>query len=150
MVPDIVGIEEADEGRIQFRESATRGARLADVRLELDIVEAPVIQLGKALLDRRIGLISRGVIHDNDMEIAKGLACNRFDGSANIGTVVVIGDDDADGRNSRHYSTESFGSYLERAGSQSDNMQVMDDQLNGQRESPADKGQNWPVIMSRR
>ena len=95
VVPEVVGIEEADERRVELRQAAPDRTALPDIRLELDIAEARVIQPGKALPDRLVGSVGRGIVDDDDPDVANGLARDRFDGLADKVAVVVIGDNHA-------------------------------------------------------
>jgi hypothetical protein len=95
VVPEVVGIEEADEGCVELRQATPDRAALPDIRLELDVAKARVIQVRQALPDRLVGSVGRGIVDDDRPDVANGLACDRFDGLADKVAVVVVGDNHA-------------------------------------------------------
>jgi hypothetical protein len=55
VVPQVVGIEEADERRVELGQAAPDRAALTDVRLELEVAKAAVVELRQAGPDRLVG-----------------------------------------------------------------------------------------------
>ena len=98
LVPQVVGIEEADERRLDGGEPAPRRAGLADILLEADQPEARVGELVQHLLHDGGGIVGRGVVDDHAIEVAEALARDRADRVADIVGAIEAGDDDGDAR----------------------------------------------------
>ena len=101
-VPQVVRIEEADERCVQLGQAAPDRAALAEVRFELDVAKAAVVELRQAGADGLVGPVGRGIVDDDRADIADGLPRHRLDGLCDEVAVVVIGDDDANGGSYRH------------------------------------------------
>ena len=115
-VPQVVRIEEADERRVQLGQAAPDRAALAEVRLELDVAKAAVVELRQARPDRLVGAVGRGIVDDDRADIADGLPGHRLDGLCDKVAIVVIGDDHANSGSYRHSRwTMHLGSFTERS-----------------------------------
>ena len=96
VIPQIVGIEEADERRFGGCEAAARGPGLSDVLVETDVAEAGIAKLLQRLLDDRDRIVGRGVVDDDRAQVPAGLAGDRFDRPSHEGAVVVVGNHHTD------------------------------------------------------
>jgi hypothetical protein len=65
LVPPVVGIEEADERRVQSGEAAPDRPGLSDVRVEADIVEPRIVEARQAIADFLVGVVGRGIVDDD-------------------------------------------------------------------------------------
>ena len=98
VVPEVVRIEEADERRVELGHAAAQRAGLAEVGPELHVAKPRVAEAREAAPDDLVRAVRRGIVDDDDLQVADGLAGHQLDGLLDEGAVVVIGDHDSDGR----------------------------------------------------
>src|SRR4029078_6345313 len=70
LVQDVVRIQEADERRVQFGQASANRTALSDVRCQPDIAKPGIVQFGEVLTDRPIGLVGRGVVDNDGLDVA--------------------------------------------------------------------------------
>ena len=73
LVPDVVEVEDADEGRIELGHAAPDRAGLPEIGTEADIAETRVVQLREASPNGLVGSVGRSVVHHDGAEVADGL-----------------------------------------------------------------------------
>jgi hypothetical protein len=98
VVPEVVGIEEADERRVEFAHAAAERAGLAEVGPELHVAKPRVAEAREAAADDLVRHVVEASSTTIDLQVAHGLMGHRLDGLLDEGAVVVIGDHDSDGR----------------------------------------------------